>query len=123
MGSETARCPRCIAEYGVIGRPEYFGSDPQCAFASGVFNGENWNCATANALRDRAYESSVWSEDQHAAILPWDGSFIVLSWYKRRGRTEGIWLLHGYAISPLTLEQAESYLGAAPTTAEAREDG
>jgi hypothetical protein len=91
-----------------------------------VFSSNNWNCLTANALRDLVRQDeddsrAVWSEDQYAALLPWDGAFIVLSWYKHRGRTEGMWLVQEGEIAILTLEQAEAYLDA--RSPEEREKG
>jgi hypothetical protein len=90
---------------------DWQGSDPQCAFSSGTFYSENWNCVTANLLRDAAeMRKPLWSEDQYASLLPWEGRFILLSWYKHRGRTEGAWLVDGTRIEPLTLADTETYL-------------
>lgn len=65
------------------------GDDPECAFTKTFFSPDNWNCATMNALRDLAEERTIWNDDSQAAILPIpDGGFLVLRWYKNRGRTE-----------------------------------
>ncbi len=87
------------------------GSDPRCAFESGVFSAENWNCATLNALRELVYEGQNpmpagidyrYCEDQKYATVcidavELDGERIALalwvSWYKSRGATEALWLL------------------------------
>lgn len=85
------------------------GDDPKCAFRTGVFSSDNWNCATANALRG-CVQDEIWNDDQKAAILcAEEGDFIVLNWYKNRGSTTGIWLMNGI-MQPLTLEQAERFL-------------
>lgn len=71
------------------------GDDPRCAFKTGRFSSDNWNCATMNALRDAAEGGDLkrWSEDQWFALLVADGRALALSWYKRRGRTEVCMLL------------------------------
>jgi hypothetical protein len=94
------------------------GSDPSCSFPDGVFSSKGWNCATAGELRDLVRQDeedslSVYSDDCNAALLPWEASFILLSWYKHRGRTDGAWLVSSGEITPLTLEQAEGFLDAA----------
>ena len=82
MGS----CPACRNRV-----KDWDGDDPKCAFVDGVFSGENWNCATMNALRERVESSSRhavhWNEDVNAALLPAGGGFLLLAWYKSRGRT------------------------------------
>lgn len=90
------------------------GEDPTCAFVDGVFTSAGWNCATMNKLREEAQRiGSLWSDDQNLAsipVKPLDGDFIVLSWYKRRGATEGAWIVSGCTIKPLTLDVALSTL-------------
>ena len=76
----------------------------------GRFTSENWNCLTANALRDHAERRETWSEGQYLGVIPFDGAFIVLSWYKHRGRTEGAWMVFEGEALPLTLEHAEECL-------------
>jgi hypothetical protein len=82
------------------------GDAPKCGFPDGVFDRDNWNCATLNALRDLS-GAPTWSEDQNAMLLPLDGSYVLLSWYKNRGRTEGAWLMSSSRIESLTLDDAE----------------
>jgi hypothetical protein len=101
----VSACRRC-RESGKT----WSGSDARCGFADGLFHADNWNCATLNELRSRAEEREAYSEDQYAALLPWDGAFLVLGWYKRRGRTEFAGLLHESTAEPLTLTGAEAYL-------------
>lgn len=99
-------CPRCV-ERGQT----WSGGAPRCAFTDdGRFGADNWNCATMNELRDHAENDAVWSEDQHAALLAYDGCFIVLGWYKSRGTTEYAAWLEEATARPLMLEQADAYL-------------
>ena len=95
-------CKLCMKTYGQeMERPEDFGSDPRCAFPylrikDQIFQSENWNCATVNACRsllavdapmDSNY-STLYSGDNRCGtiILPND-EFLILGWYKARGRT------------------------------------
>ena len=86
------------------------GDKPQCAFPNGVFVRENWNCATANALRDLCQPWENTNNDQNAAIIKGveDCDHVLLTWYKRRGRTDGAWMVYDdRAPEPLTLTEAE----------------
>lgn len=109
MNPTLTPCPRCPKDVPI----------DQCAFASGVFSSANWNCGTANVLRDAADKleaKQAYNEDQRAVLLPNDavcGSFILVSWYKRRGKTDMLALVnprHSTEVLPLTLQQAEDYL-------------
>lgn len=101
-------CPMCLER----GKPENFGSEPKCAFLSGVFSGDNWQCATMNALRDLAEntETSMRHEDSSMGFLPIPGEgqfpFLVMSWYKGRGRTSDAFCLCEGSQGSLTLEVA-----------------
>ena len=66
------------------------GGDPECAFTKTFFSPENWNCATMNALRDLTEDRDFWESDNHAAMLPIPhaGEFLVMRWYKNRGRVD-----------------------------------
>lgn len=85
------------------------GDDPRCAFEEGYF-GDNWNCATANHIRDIVYEGQnpmppgvdyQYCEDmKYATVRLPDGLNIAgqpmalwVSWYKSRGETDAMWLL------------------------------
>jgi hypothetical protein len=84
-------CPECQKR-----GKTWEGSDPVCAFGSGVFDPKNWNCATSNRLREIA-EDVVhlhWRDDDAACsfgAVPFAGEhgqgYIVMSWYKSRGAT------------------------------------
>ncbi len=86
------------------------GDDRRCAFGAGVFSADNWNCETMNRLRGLAVEGAVYSNDQYCGSVPYDGSFIVLGWYKNRGRTEAAALLSECTVSPVSLVEAEECL-------------
>jgi len=105
------RCEWCRVEYA-DGRPDYYGSDPQCAFPNGVFRTVNWSCAGLHRLRDDAEAVEVWNDDQHCAVLPFPDScdFVVLSYYKHRGNTEGAWLVCDHIMRPLTTQDVRAYL-------------
>lgn len=103
-------CPRCKARYQQ--RPECCGSDIKCAFVTGTFSDENWNCATMNDLRDvvplRSWASSG---DEHFAAMPVEGGFILLSIYKNRGNTQwAMFMRNGTTLRPLTLADVEAAL-------------
>lgn len=96
-------CPLC-KERGKT----WQGGNPVCAFTSGVFDSNNWNCATASKIRSLVIDDAIWNEDQYCAIKPVldCGEFLLVSWYKRRGRTDGIWIVKDDKIEPITLDIA-----------------
>lgn len=93
------------------------GTDPKCGFQNGPFDGlENWNCATANLIRHLAEQRGIadiklhHQENQSYATLDLYGVDVMpeeddkgmmnlqplclwVTWYKSRGRTEGLWLM------------------------------
>ena len=89
------------------------GSDPKCAFESGVFSTENWNCATMNLLRD----STDWKrrDDMDAGsigVIHTVWGYLVMLWYKDRGRTTDAYIItEGEPIDSLDLELAEKIIG------------
>ena len=109
--SAVVSCPRCKSR-----GKDWNGSHPKCAFETGVFNPDNWNCATANALRD-IVKADNWNnnDDQHACLITGaeDSLHVLLHWYKNRGRTEGAWMvtIEG-EMKPLTLTEAERVVAA-----------
>ena len=66
------------------------GADPRCAFQTGYFQYDNFNCATVNILRDIVVQLDNHYNDnnENLGVIPYDGMFIVLTWYKNRGGTE-----------------------------------
>lgn len=71
--------------------------DPEVHVAPQIYNEtfrhNNYDCAALSRIRGMAEEREVWSEDEHAAVLPWDGRFLVVSYFKHRGYTNGLWVL------------------------------
>lgn len=92
-------CPMC-KERG----QDWLGDAPVCSFPKGLFSPVGWNCATANAIRD-IVTVVQYIEDQHYATIPigdvivderfYPGDMLWITWYKNRGRTDGMWLLEG----------------------------
>ena len=79
------------------------GSDPRCAFdSSGKFKlneaglGDNWNCATLNTIREYMYDNDFvhWSEDNNVGVAVYDGMFLILHWYKRRGTVDEMFVVN-----------------------------
>lgn len=103
---------------------DWVGDDRKCAFDdAGIFKADNWNCATMNVLRTLAddcfYEhppgKALYNSDQTLAVVPSaapseTGAFIVMGWYKSRGRTEVALLIDEEQHTPLTLRAAESFI-------------
>ena len=111
--SESGKCRRCQAQ----GQPEHFGDPVKCAFPEGVFWHRNWQCATLGALRaalDRLGRVQ-WSDDSNAAVTPCldgDGGFLILGWYKSRGRTTSVQWVREDESRPATLSEVEATLDA-----------
>lgn len=94
-----AVCPRC-AERGQT----WNGDKPIC-----VLSGDNWNCATLNAIRDIIDRNTTgrvdyqFCDNQKYATVRIDdceqpngdriGLALWVTWYKSRGRTDGLWIL------------------------------
>lgn len=120
MSDFSKACPRCKADGE---RPPHFGGNRKCAFESGVFDQDNWNCSTMNALRhmipegfakeQRVAGGSVWNDDEWCGVIPCaedGGDFLVLGWYKDRGRTQLAAIVSEHKMSPLTVAEAEAIL-------------
>jgi hypothetical protein len=99
------------------------GSDYICAFEGEIFNPNNWMCATMNELRDLVEDwgNNIYDykhlEDEKISTIPINDisiesphMFLVLSWYKRRGRTGFASLIDSDGQSPLTEEIAVKIL-------------
>jgi hypothetical protein len=95
------------------------GDDPKCGFETDVFSPENWNCASIGLLRDLADERSVYNEGQYCSIIPIPDTceFIVLSWYKNRGRTDYAIVMSDTGPRPLTIDVVESILNTSSNSA------
>lgn len=115
-------CPRCQLR----GKPEYFASDPICAFREGYFGRHrNWHCATGDALLDILqrfhskpdYRSGIFAFREeigretggilHVADIGW----LFLSQNDRR-EIQCMWNQRG---NPLGLSVAEEFIAYAKT--------
>ncbi|SET43303.1 hypothetical protein SAMN05216389_11158 [Oceanobacillus limi] len=99
------------------------GSDPKCAFDSeGNFLSDNWNCGTMNELRFIANEIGTVNRDDNSCgtigYVPVDndfapddfdtfGGYIVMMWYKDRGRTDNAVFMTDDETSDITIKHAE----------------
>lgn len=130
-------CNLCKEHYK-DGRPLHFGSDPKCGFnEKGEFDPDNWMCITMNRLRS-IVETSIGEQrdlplgcffhrdDMEYGSIGivavregrYPGFYLVMSWYKSRGRTSRAVVTGGggpevtrwTGMAPLTLELAEIIL-------------
>lgn len=97
------------------------GDDPRCAFETGIFDTNNWNCATMSRLRDISRQLHTETRDDMACAsigyVPlsndyadgdMDAGYIVMTWYKDRGRTgQALIMWDDNEPRPLTLREAE----------------
>lgn len=99
------------------------GADPRCAFDdNGIFNKDNWNCATMNKLRNISEELDKTTRDDNSCgsigyvpmvhdYAPDDfdtfGGYIVMMWYKERGKTGNALFMSDDETFPLTVQHAE----------------
>ena len=66
------------------------GDDPTCAFGTGYFQYDNFECETINKLRNIIDNlgNSYNDNNENLGVIPYNGMFIVLTWYKNRGGVE-----------------------------------
>ncbi len=106
---------------------DWNGDDPKCAFPDGVFTEKNWNCATANAIRNIAEPewgvtapngvSHQRCDDQNYSTIRivdldiergeddrWPIALYV-GWYKSRGRTETMLIMTDSEMPHLPTEE------------------
>jgi hypothetical protein len=92
------------------------GDDRQCAFESGTFSTLNWNCATVNKLRDIAENYRAYGDDQSIATIPVgetkfrSSGWLIMNWYKDRGRTDLCQFISYGHIRNLNLKHAEEII-------------
>ena len=115
-----SKCKRCKD----FGQPDYFGSPVKCAFESGTFSSDNWQCQTALLVRELADDYYSVRDDMRCGslgVVPLpeaeiDGiqqGYVVMSWYKDRGTTGQMWVMWDEdKPEPLTLNTAEFILEA-----------
>lgn len=107
-------CPLCAS------LPHAEGSEQRrCAFRDGVFDYNNWCCATLGALAEIADKADAWQgndRDERVALLPIPdcdedlGEFLVLQQYKRRGTVRSAVVFHDKGYAPLTLDVARKLM-------------
>lgn len=105
------------------------GDDPKCAFKDNLFTTDNWNCATMNELRRISDEiETKMRNDMSCAsvgIVPLDNDYldymeyenvdsgyIVMTWYKERGRTGNALIMWDEQVRPLTELEAVAVIEA-----------
>lgn len=92
------------------------GDDPKCGFVDGVFTPDNWNCATLNALWEKAEDKGNRErrDDSSFAFVSvpelkeTEAGFIALSKYKERGCTSLAVFFSDNVQLPVTIEMAEA---------------
>jgi len=84
---------------------------PVCAFdKDGNFQKENWMCMTMIGLRDMSSYHG-WNEDESIDVVhTLNGEYVVLTYYKHRGRTGNALVLCDDEQRNLTLKDAERLL-------------
>lgn len=105
--SKIIMCKLCL-ERGKT----WIGSDPKCAFENGVFSPDNWNCATMSKLRaiSEKLDLTMIHNDVGFGVVPFDGEnfhgYIVMTWYKNRGKVSNAQLMNDDNVVELTEEMA-----------------
>ncbi len=106
-------CKYCLARGKV-----WEGSDPKCGFEGEGFSSDNWNCAAINGLWASAGARNyvVYGLDCSSATLPLpesvEGDFIILTRYKRRGKTDSAMVVdYRGMINPLEMKHVDAILG------------
>jgi hypothetical protein len=102
-------CARCKADP----QPEGFNVPRSCAFVDGTFAADNWNCATIDALIALPSTQQLQGdgEEMHAVYSGHYGGWILLTRYKRRGKTSAaIHIGDFYPPQPLTIHRAEQFI-------------
>lgn len=95
------KCKHCIEKEKTW---DENNSPIECAFETGVFSPNNWNCWTMDYLRERSEKNEVWNDDEFAWLVPYDIEFdkedtidewcpstswyIYIQQYKHRGTTD-----------------------------------
>jgi hypothetical protein len=96
-------------------KKESHGPSPRCAFIDGLFQKDNFDCATMNKLRTIANSlGTTWRDDQTSGSIgyvPFGGSTqsgnIVMTWNKDRGTTgNAVIMLDSNEPQPLSEENA-----------------
>lgn len=114
-------CKRCQHR----GKPENYGSNPICAFSNEerIFSPDNWSCATIDKVREIIYkrheDKICYSNDNQLVVIGISevkieeesiGDFLVVGWYKQRGKTDTLYIIEGESIHVPSLEEVEVIL-------------
>lgn len=103
-------CRRCQRDP----QPTNFGTPRRCAFtAAGAWQGDNWRCATLDALLDIRDEVEHWGEDESLQVIfagAGLGGWVALTRYKSRGATALAYYISQERCEPLSLALAEEVL-------------
>ena len=89
---------------------------PRCAFVTGEFSPDNFRCSTMKKLRDMCYANPhaiIQSEEQSIVVFAGvDTRFVILEWYKDRGKTEKAYMSceNEEGTRPLSLEEANKII-------------
>lgn len=92
------RCKYCDYE---CPEKDWTGDDRVCGFnENGIFMHRNWRCAILDDLRLKADDWVFIHNhyDEHISVIPMPtnyidyGDFVIVTWYKSRGRTEGVYI-------------------------------
>jgi len=110
------------------GEKDWGGADPCCAFdEDGAFREHNWNCFLMSKVRslmgqwtdeDKAPGNYWWDDDQSYGVLlipsfvneidsHLRGCFVLIDWYKSRGKTDSFRILRGDTLRNGTEKDAQ----------------
>lgn len=92
--SVTVNCDYCESRV-----KNWNGDDPECGFdILGNFKVDNWKCDTLSRFRKIAYDKDYdvyGGSDQNGCMIPdGNGNFIVMTWYKSRGKTDTLHIIN-----------------------------
>ena len=94
----------------------WVGSDPECAFESGRFSPDNWNCEATNIVRqiiEKYGDISYIGDDRKGRIeliINDTKCAIEAEWYKSRGRTDKLVFMISTRKYPVVLWHIETLI-------------
>lgn len=119
---KSERCKLC-SEQPLVD----YGEPRRCAFMSGVFSSDNWNCLTLNGIRNKLnhgrFDDDEWLASTYVDFVadPDSGEqiangYLVLQGYKNRGRVQSaaFFATDEAGLLALTKDLAEVILALAP---------
>jgi len=88
-----------------ISESSYY-SYPKCAFTPlGNYNKDNWECQTMVKLR-QLEDHHDWNDDESIGIVKISNGYLVMTYYKGRGRTGNAMIMCDDEMRELTLNDA-----------------